>query len=89
MLAVQPMARRFEATDRDLQRIAGLGTFDIDRAGDGIDLAEIERVQRLERGIRPSWPPDESRHSKWMVSPGLATTAGVKSLFQPKLCWAR
>ena len=32
----------------------------------------------------PSWPAEESEHSKWMVEPGRATSEGAKSRFQPK-----
>ena len=37
----------------------------------------------------PSWPPDASRHSKWIVEPGSARSAGGTSRLQPEWWLAR
>jgi hypothetical protein len=37
-------ARGLELEQRDLQRIAGLGAIDVDRAGDRVDQAEVQRA---------------------------------------------
>ena len=53
ILAVQPKPDGLNIVDRHLQRIARLGAFDKDRAGDRIDLAEIELRRRPRRCCRP------------------------------------
>src|SRR5690606_9547280 len=43
---------RLELLDRDLQDVARLGAFHVNRAGDRIDLAEIEVLDALDRAFR-------------------------------------
>ena len=52
MFAVQPKPDGLNA-DRDLQRVARLGAVDEDRAGDRIDLAEVELADVGERCSPP------------------------------------
>ncbi len=51
----------------------------------GLTLAKSSVATSATVELRLKWPAPESRHSKWIVSPGLHVSTGAKSRLQAKL----
>ena len=78
-------ARGLEALDRDLERVARLGAVDEDRAGDRVDLAEVERCDVGDGARRAKLARRSNRGTRTRSSsPAPPARPGRSELSQPK-----
>ena len=76
MLAVQPHPEQPNSSSVTFYRISGRRAVDVDRAGDGVDLAEVEGAQIVERRSGMKLAAGTVDGADATVSPGATRITG-------------